>query len=126
MRELRYVQFNPAFPYIYLPESDFNLVINKFNDKMKKNKLDIRCKDDECRIEKSCEEVRQLNQNFDIALWVFDVVRDQYGNPRNRQLKLDIPNDMMYISGAHFDDKKGDKSCYLPIFKHKQLGQKFN
>lgn len=89
---------------------------------MKDNLIDIRCNNyhEECRIEKSCQMVREQNQNLELQLIVMDtVVLSNSNEILNRKLPLILPDEMMYVPGSNFNDQLGDFSCYLPIFKHK-------
>ena len=101
-------------PYLYIPEEDFRIISNELNKnlrQMQKNTCNTFW--GECRILRSCEEVKNdFKYKLDLKIDIYSRV----GHNKQNQIRLELPNDFMYISGTVFNDRLGDQSCYLPIF----------
>ena len=108
---------NPAYPWIYLPPQDFTKFLTKFNEKHKIYNLQCQENYGECRFEQSCDDVKQYKLDLDLKF----LLTDEH-NGQQRMYEIVLPDDLMYINGTRFSDRRKDRACFLPIFRQQSLG----
>lgn len=66
--------FNPAYPWIHIPNEDFNKFLDPFNYSYKKLGLSCQEKHKECRFDVPCDELKKTTRDFMLSLRLNDIV----------------------------------------------------
>jgi hypothetical protein len=106
----RSISLDPAYPYMYLPTSDFAVVAERINTLSKAKVCNL--SKGNCMIEESCDRVNKVNISMQIS-----ISAEPWSN-------VVIPNEHMYIPGDQLNDTPN--RCYIPIFKQNLTDQTGN
>ena len=95
------VFINPEVPYIYLPHSDYNMLMTILKGLYGDT---IDCTSDHCKFHQTCDNVDLKNGIFNFTL------KDSVN-----EFTFDLGKEYLLIDGHIFNE---DNTCYYAIFKH--------
>jgi hypothetical protein len=101
----RYVELDPMFPYMYIPDADFKIFADKVHSNYERWYQNNICDDAKCKWNKPCDQLEGKNQmNLGIVISDF-----------NTQHTYVIKDNDLFISGSELGDTSD--TCYLAVFK---------
>ena len=124
--------FEPSLPYIYLPPSYFDKVVDRLeaaiSEQLKAFGIEINqpvCikgkeKSDPgyCRIPQTCKLVDRL-VNLTAS---FEIYSEANGKSSEAKIRIELENQDLLVDGSWLGEEKDSQFCYLTLFTHKHPG----